>query len=91
MAKQTREQIFQSIRDALGEESEAAVTIIENISDSFPTSTDGVDWEKRYRENDQAWRKRYTDRFMGVKPENEDDYRPEPEQKPKKSFADLFK
>lgn len=91
MAKQTREQIFQSIRDALGEESEAAVTIIENISDSFSPSTDGVDWKQRYHENDQAWRKRYTDRFMGVKPENEDDFRTEPEVKPKRSFEDLFK
>ena len=50
-----------------------------------------ADWEARYRENDEAWRKKYKERFYSNEPEpKEPEPKQEPEPEPPKKFEDLF-
>lgn len=65
----TRDQFFDRINDAFGDESdENAISFIEDMSDTYNAleerANSDIDWEKRYKENDEAWRKKYKNRFF---------------------------
>ena len=91
MAKVTLEQLTEQINTACGEGSDTALSLIENIHDSF-APTDGEDWKQKYEDNDKMWRERYSARFMGKKPEDEEQFlSPQQNERKVKTFEQLFK
>lgn len=66
----SREQFFSSIHDRMGDDSsDDAITFIENMSDTYNelerrATGDGVDWERKYNELNESWKKKYTHRFF---------------------------
>ena len=82
------------LNEALGED--ADVSILEDVADTYDAVADHSDadeWERRYNENEAAWRKRYRDRFESGTP---DPVRKNPEDDPQeeeikvKTFDELF-
>ena len=64
MAVLSREDLMKRLNEALGED--ADVSIMEDVADTYDDLADHSDadeWERRYNENEAAWRKRYRDRF----------------------------
>lgn len=97
MAVRTREEILESIRTIVGENTDDnTLQVLEDVTDTltdFENKTaNQTDWESKYKENDAGWRKKYAERFYsgdaGVPPNNEPDIN-EPETKPTR-FEDLF-
>lgn len=92
----TKEEILNSIRTRFDSVDNEAIAIIEDINDTFDDleskQNSGEDWEAKYKENDEMWRKKYTDRFFNKDSEDDDDDPdpiPEPKNEPKR-FEDLF-
>lgn len=90
MAVKTREEILESLRGRFGDEpTDDDIAMLEDITDTFTDfeekTSDATNWKNKYEENDKAWKKKYSDRFFS----KDDDY-DEPEDKPMKTFDDLF-
>ena len=99
MAVRTREEILESLRGRFGEEpTDDDIAMLEDITDTFTDfeekTSDATNWKNKYEENDKAWKKKYSDRFFskdGGKYKPGDSDKPdEPEDKPMKTFEDLF-
>lgn len=97
MAIKTLNEIMESVRGRVGDSTDdEALSFIEDIQDTFTdlstkaNNNEGAIWKQKYEENDNAWRKRYSDRFFSS---GDDDEEIEPQiQAPKhKTFEDLFK
>lgn len=59
MAVVSFENLTERIRNMLGETpDDTGVQLLEDVSDTLAT-----DWQAKYTENDQQWRRRYTARF----------------------------
>lgn len=99
MAVRSKDEILELIRARVGDDtSDSALEIIEDITDTLDDYDARIagsgDWQRRYEENDAAWRQRYRDRFFGSGNEDlideadpvEDPTEPEGPQ----SFDDLF-
>lgn len=97
MAVKTREEILESLRGRFGDDpTDDDIAMLEDITDTFTDfeekTSDAINWKNKYEENDKAWKKKYSDRFFSKdgdgndKPGDPD----EPEDKPMKSFDDLF-
>ena len=96
MAVRTREEILESVRARVGEQTDdETIAFIEDISDTLTdletrATGDGTDWKARYEENDAEWRKKYTERFYSSEPEPKPEPpKPDEPQKPN-TFAELF-
>lgn len=65
----TKEDLLNLINSVIGEStSDEAIQLLEDATDTLNdyeqrTSPDGVDWKKKYDDNDSAWRKKYRERF----------------------------
>lgn len=96
MAIRTREEILESIRARVGEQTDdETISFLEDVTDTltdFETRAngDGEDWEQRYKDNDAEWRKKYTERFFSGEPKESPKDQPTEPPKPK-TFEDLFK
>ena len=94
MAILTKEQLMESIKNRVGEDtSDEALAFIENVNDTIESmSTDkNTDWKVKYEENDAAWRQKYKDRFFNSSSEdNDDDFEVEEKKKPM-TYEALFK
>lgn len=96
MAVRTREEILESIRARVGEQTDdETISFLEDVTDTlteFETRAngDGEDWEQRYKDNDAEWRKKYTERFFSNEPTEPPKDPPNESMKPK-TFEDLFK
>lgn len=94
MAVLSREDLMKRLNEALGED--ADVSILEDVADTYDAVADHSDadeWERRYNENEAAWRKRYRDRFESGTPDPdrknlEDD--PQEDEIKVKTFDELF-
>lgn len=104
MAILSREEFFTSIHNRVGTDtSDDAISFIENLTDTYNSlekqaKGDGVNWEQKYKELDESWKKKYAHRFFsggcsdyvpndtGDNTETEDEYDPE-----SVKFEDLFK
>ena len=92
MGVKTREEILESVRARVGEQTDdETIAFIEDISDTLSdletkAKGDGTDWKSKYEENDAEWRKKYTERFYSSEPEPP---KPDDTNKPK-TFAELF-
>jgi hypothetical protein len=96
MAVKTIEEILESVRDRVGEQTDdETIAFIEDISDTLTdletkANGDGTDWKAKYEENDAEWRKKYIERFYSSEPEPEPEPpKPDDTQKPN-TFAELF-
>lgn len=96
MAVRTREEILESVRARVGEQTDdETIAFIEDISDTLNdletrANGDGTNWKTKYEENDAEWRKKYTERFYSSDP-NPDPEPPKPDDMAKpKTFAELF-
>lgn len=68
----TKEELIEKFKNYAGEDvtSDAAIELLEDISDSVVVETEeteegegGEDWEAKYKELDESWRKKYAERF----------------------------
>jgi hypothetical protein len=70
MAILKKDDLFTKIHSVLGHlETDESVEFLEDMTDTFNdlearANGDGEDWKAKYKENDEAWRKRYSDRFL---------------------------
>lgn len=98
MAVKTREEILESLKTRLGENTDdESISFLEDITDTLDdfekrANGDGTDWKSKYEENDASWRKKYTERFFSGEPnpEPKPEPKPEPDNTPM-TFSDLFK
>ena len=65
----TKEGFFTRVHDYIGEDSsDEGISFLEDLTDTFSElekrAGDTTDWEKKYKELDESWRKRYTHRFI---------------------------
>lgn len=68
MAVLTREEFITRVNDIIGDDgSDAAISFLEDMTDTYDdlASRTDTDWEQKYKDLDEAWRKRYTHRFLG--------------------------
>ena len=94
MAVLSREDLMRRLNEALGDD--ADVSILEDVADTYDAVADHSDadeWERKYNENEAAWRKRYRDRFESGTPDScgtntEDE--PQEEEIKVKTFDELF-
>ena len=96
MAVRTREELLETIRTRVGEQTDdETISFLEDISDTltdFETRANGngENWEQKYKENDESWRKKYTERFFSDEPIVNNPI-PKDEPTEPKTFEDLFK
>lgn len=65
MPKRTKDELLTALRGVLGDnQSDEAIALIEDVTDTFDAPVD--DWEQKYKDNDAAWRQKYTDRFFAA-------------------------
>lgn len=70
MAVLSKEELFSKIHSVLGKlETDESVEFLEDMTDTYNEMEkralgDGEDWKRKYEENDKAWAKRYSDRFI---------------------------
>lgn len=97
MAVKTREEILETIRTRVGDQTDdETISFLEDVTDTltdFETraNSSDEDWEQRYKDNDAEWRRKYTERFFSDEPQLAT---PEPkgdESTKPKTFEDLFK
>lgn len=66
MAIRTRDELMTRLSAYIGEDnSDAALEIMEDVTDTYDSLSGGEDWRARYDELDRTWRERYRDRFRG--------------------------
>lgn len=73
MARLTREQYLEKIKDIIGEDtSDESITLLEDLTDTYDeleqasSKKDDEDWKQKYEENDKQWRQKYRDRFYST-------------------------
>lgn len=97
MAVKTREELLESIRARVGEQTDdETISFLEDVTDTltdFETRAkgDGENWEQRYKDNDAEWRKKYTERFFSSEPTEQTETKQKDEEMKPKTFEDLFK
>ena len=70
MAVLKRDEFFERIHNLVGtDNSDEAISFIEDMSDTYNAleeraNGDGTDWEKKYHELDDSWKKKYSHRFF---------------------------
>lgn len=70
MARVSKDELISQLSAFIGENnSDEAISLMENVSDSF--DSDGEDWKAKYEENDASWRKKYMERFTNIGPEKD--------------------
>lgn len=98
MAVRTREEILESIRNIVGDSTDDnTLQVLEDVTDTFTDfenkTASQTDWEAKYKENDEGWRKKYAERFYtgdpSVPPKNNDTVIDESGDKPTR-FEELF-
>lgn len=96
MAVKTKDEIMSTIKTVLGDnQSDEAITLLEDVSDTLDATTgggDGTDWKAKYEENDKNWREKYTSRFYNTGGEDDDGLGAEDEHDDAPTtFEELFK
>lgn len=96
MAVRTRDEILNSIRARIGDDtSDEAISLVEDVNDTLAdmenrANGDGVNWRERYEQNDREWRTKYRDRFFGKTDDSNDD-KPDDDIKKPMTYEELFK
>ena len=83
----TKEELLSAIKGKIGDDvSDEAIALIEDVTDTIADmetkAQNTTNWEKKLKENDDAWRARYKERFFNPDPpKKEEDFLEEKEQK----------
>lgn len=92
----TKEELIEAVKTSFeGNDSDAVISILEDITDTIDdleTRTESADeWRAKYEANDKEWRKRYIERFSGTVETEEEPtmFVPEEEEKTNR-YEDLF-
>lgn len=91
MAVRTRDELMDSIKTYLGEDtSDEALNLVQDISDTLGDSNAQTveNLRQQLKDQDDNWRKKYRDTFFSGKPEKDEE---DEEPKRPKTFAELFK
>lgn len=91
MAKVTTEDAIKRLRE-IGGDTDEVIALSQDLKDTI--SGDGTNWEEKYKENDNAWRKKYMDAFTGNLPNTPNEEKAqeqEEEQEKPLTYAALFK
>lgn len=70
MAILSRDEYFARLHDRLGSDtSDESIAFLEDMTDTYNdmesrSHGDGIDWQKKYQELDESWKKRYRHRFF---------------------------
>lgn len=97
MAVKSREELLNSLSAIIGEEpDDNGIAFMEDLTDTVTDFEERTkeDWKTKYEENDKAWKKKYTERFMkgsNNPPQEEDPEEPDEEDKRPRTFEELFK
>ena len=97
MAVKTREEILETIRTRVGDQTDdETISFLEDVTDTLTdletrANGDGENWEQRYKDNDAEWRKKYKERFFSSEPDDQKEPKQEEEEEKPKTFEDLFK
>lgn len=90
----TVDEIMTAVKEVIGDrQDDTCIALLEDLSDTFKDLSSGEDWKAKYEQNDEAWRKKYVDRFMSGSPapENEGPTQQETEAEKPLTFENLFK
>lgn len=99
MAVLSVEEFLDKIRERSGDDaSDETLQFIEDATDTLNSMSknDGEDWQKKYEENDKAWRKKYKDRFFSTGDsaesnlDSKDDDEKEDDEEHEKTINELF-
>lgn len=91
MAIISRDELMNRLSTFLGENtSDETLSFIEDVTDTIEDyeSKSSTDWEKRYNDLDNEWRKKYRDRFFR-KVKEDDEVIEEVDEEPK-TYDELF-
>lgn len=97
MSVKTREEILETIRTRVGDQTDdETISFLEDVTDTLTdletrANGDGENWEQRYKDNDAEWRKKYKERFFSSEPDEPKEPKQEEEEERPKTFEDLFK
>lgn len=102
MAVLSRDDYFTRLQTVLGSDtSDEGIALLEDMTDTYNdleqrANGDGVDWEQRYRELDESWKKKYSHRFFSggassIPRPNDPDGGGEEDRAATIGFNDLFK
>lgn len=100
MAVLKKEELLSKLHDKFGADtSEESINFVEDIVDTYNdletrTKGDGIDWKKKYEENDASWMKRYQHRFFSgnpINPPKSDDDDCDEDKTSSITIKDLFK
>lgn len=73
MAILKREDFFSRLHDRMGDDtSDEAISFLEDMTDTYDdmekrANGDGINWEQKYKDLDETWKKRYSHRFFSGK------------------------
>lgn len=95
-----KDEFFEKLHKRVGDSAETEdITFLEDITDTYNdlerrANGDGVNWEEKYKQNDKAWRERYTHRFFSGSdvnnPNVRDSYEPDEPDAESITVDDLF-
>lgn len=76
MAVRSREEILSNLTPLLGDNSDTAISLVEDITDTFTdlenkVKGDGKDWKAEAERIDKEWREKYVKRFTSGPTEDE--------------------
>lgn len=100
MSVKSRDELLNALKVTIGDSTEeSALSLLEDFTDTLndyeEKNKDKTDWKSKYEENDNAWKKRYKERFFNDGDNGdtgEDDDKPDDtNHNTPKTFADLFK
>jgi hypothetical protein len=95
--KLTKEQYLSKLQTLIGDNTDdEALTVLEDFTDTYnemenAITNDGENWEQKFKENDEAWKKKYRDRFFNPQPEEEKLEEEQEEEEKTITISDLFK
>lgn len=95
MAILNRDEYFSRVNEIVGTNTdEASIKFVEDMSDTFNdlenrANSDGSEWERKYHELDESWKKKYKQRFFSGTSSIVDDTIHQ--EKEKTVYSDLFK
>lgn len=102
MAVLTRDDYFARLQTVLGSDtSDEGIALLEDMTDTYNdleqrANGDGVDWEQRYKDLDESWKKKYRHRFFSggssaIPRDRDDDGAGQADRATTIGFNDLFK
>lgn len=69
MSVRTKTELIEAVNTIIGESTDDnTLQLLDDLSDTIDAmqNNDNENWHQKYIENDNAWRKRYKDRFSGA-------------------------